>query len=166
MHQLAGRRAKAYLRDCLGYAGIAAATVPIGLALNAAGVGEHRGAVIAVSGVPPVVAAVVAARQESGRGSTWGKRREALAVTGTDGAAVPFDRALWRNAVKITVPWQLGHVVAIGAAYGGYEDGDPLTIGATAVLYALGAAMAVTLLRGEGRGLHDRAARTVVRSDR
>jgi uncharacterized RDD family membrane protein YckC len=163
MHPLLAARTKAYLRDAVTYLGVAAATVPVGLVLRHEGIGQHPGFLLAVSAVPPLVASVIAARQESGaHRATWGKRRQGLVVTTSSGERVPFGRALVRNLVKIGIPWQLGHTVAIGAAYGGFERGDPLTLAATAVTYPLVAVMIVAVARGTGRGLHDRVAGTAV----
>lgn len=51
------------------------------------------------------------------RGRTIGKR--ALGLRVTDAAAsgrVPFSRALLRNALKIALPWAIGHVAVYGFA--------------------------------------------------
>ncbi len=164
MHPLAGARARAYLVDCATSLGVAAAMVPFGAAAHRAGWGAHRSFVLGVSAVPPLLATVLAARQEAGpRAGTPGKRREGLVVTTGSGAPVPLARALVREAVKIGVPWQLGHVVAVGAAYGGFARRDPLTLVATALTYPLLAVMAAAAALGSGRALHDRVAGTVVR---
>lgn len=163
MNRLAGRRGRAYLRDCIVYAGIAAATVPLGMAAHAAGWGGNRAFVLAASAVPPVVATWLAAKQESGPArATWGKQRHGLVVTDRHGRPIDRRRALLRNTVKIGVPWQLGHTVAIGAAFGGFETRDRLTIAATVVTYPLLAVMILAVARGQGRGLHDRVADTAV----
>ena len=139
------------------------ATVPFGMAANAAGWGGNRAFVLAASALPPVVATWLAAEQEAGPArATWGKRRHGLVVTDRRGRPIDRRRALLRNTVKIGVPWQLGHTVAIGAAFGGFETRDRLTIAATAVTYPLLAMMILAVLRGEGRGLHDRVAGTAV----
>lgn len=169
-HHLAARRTRAYSVDALGYLGVAAATIPLGLAVNASIDEPSMPLVLTLSAIPPVVATVWAARQESSRGATWGKRRLGLRVLAvpSDGAAdrarkAPSPRrALVRNAAKIGIPWQLGHCVAVGAAFDGFETGDPLTLAATAVTYPLLAAMIGTVWWGSGRGLHDRIARTRV----
>lgn len=156
-------RARAYLIDCGLYLGVAAAMVPIGVVAHRAGWGRHQAYVVCVSAVPPLVAVVMAARQESGATSaTPGKRRRGLVVRARDGGPVTSARALVRNGVKIGLPWQLGHVVAIGAARGGFEHRDPLTIGATAVTCPLLAAMVASVARGTGLALHDRVAGTLV----
>lgn len=163
MHPLFWPRCRAYGRDAVGYLGLAAATLPLGIPLNLAGVRQHRGAVIALSAVPPLAAALMAARAESDdRHDTWGKRAEGLTVRRLGGGRPSYRRALARNIVKITVPWQVGHVVAIGAAYGGFEAGDPVTIGAGISTYVIIGAFAVTGGFGGGRGVHDRLTATVV----
>ncbi|WP_163542063.1 RDD family protein [Occultella kanbiaonis] len=163
MNPLAGRRGKAYVLDCVGYLGIAAATVPFGLLARNAGWGQEQTLVFAMSAVPPVLATLLAARRESGPdAATWGKRRFALRVSAADGAGVPFGRALLRNTLKIAIPWQLGHAVAVGAAFGGYADADPVTIAATALTYPVIGVMVAGVLIGRGRTVHDRIAGTVV----
>ncbi|HEX6055842.1 MAG TPA: RDD family protein, partial [Intrasporangium sp.] len=127
-----------------------------------------RPLVYALSCAPPILAAVIAARAEaSSARATWGKRREGLtvhdALAVTVGQRIPFKRALVRNLVKISLPWQLGHTVAFGAAEGGFEKLDPVTIGAAAALYPLLGVMLWTALRGDGRAVHDRVAATQVR---
>ena len=58
-------RVGAYARDAVIYLGVAAATVPVGIALSTAGIGQSRTAVIGVSSVPPLLAALIRARAES-----------------------------------------------------------------------------------------------------
>lgn len=156
MHALAARRARAYLTDCVGYLGVAAATVPFGLLLATTGVGSGELSSHLMSAVPPAIATVIAARAESGpRRATWGKRRQGLEVRELDGSTLSLGRALARNTAKIFVPWQLGHVVAVGAAWGGFEDGDVLIFLASFAVYAVIGLYAWTTLRGSGRGVHD-----------
>jgi hypothetical protein len=171
LHPLAGRRACAYALDAIGYVGIAAALVPAGLVLLRVGP-PSPGQVVALSAVPPVLAALWAARAESGpTAATWGKRRFGLSVRvrataaglgPAEGAAPGFGRALVRNIVKIAVPWQVGHVVAIGAATGGFDRGDALTMTATIIAYPLIAVWVLAVILGSGRGVHDRLASTAV----
>ena len=163
MHELAGARTRAYLIDCGVYLAIAATTAPLVVLSAAKGWEKNRSFVLAVSAIPPVVATVVAARQESGpESSTFGKRRHGLVVRTRDGEPVTFTRALIRNVAKIAIPWQLGHFVAISAALGYLEDGDRLTVGATALIYPVLGAMVVAGASGSGRAFHDRLADTVV----
>lgn len=173
---LVARRTRAYLRDCLGYLALAAALLPIGipLALHIESPSTARLVGLSTSAIPPVLAALWAARAESTvQGRTWGKRREGLRVVRHQGAVahdagerVPFARALVRNAVKIAIPWQLGHVVAVGAAYGDFDTGAPGTIVAAALLYPLVIVLIGSGVLGSGRGLHDRIAGTQVVDDR
>lgn len=148
-------RLRAYGCDALSYLGLAAATVPPGILIARLEPGAL--AVHAMSALVPAVAAVWAARVESGPAqATWGKRRERLVVEGPGGGRMSMRRALVRSALKIAVPWQIGHTVAIGAAFGGFERADPVTIAATAIVYpVVGVGLAAVLLR-PGRAIHDR----------
>jgi uncharacterized RDD family membrane protein YckC len=164
---LALRRGRAYARDCLGYLVLPAAMLPVGipLALQIQDPATARAVATVSSAVPPLLAALWAARAESGaRGATWGKRRERLVLAGP----TTFARALVRNAVKIALPWQLGHLVAIGAASGDFEQsptaswGAATTMAMTVVLYPLLLGLVGTVVLGSGRGLHDLLAGTRV----
>ncbi len=164
---MAGRRSKAYVCDCLSYLAIAVATVPLGLLASAAGWGQNQAFVLVASSVPPTAASLLAAYQESRpSGATPGKGRFGVMVTARDGTPISFGRAVVRNAVKIGIPWQVGHLVAVGAAFGGYNDFDRVTIAATAILYPLLAVMIACVLWGEGIAIHDRLAGTIVQPTR
>ncbi len=139
--------------------------VPIGLILRSRGVGISKPVLEVVSSVPPIVAALWAASSESTSGATWGKKRVALRVVSDSGART-FGQVLLRNLVKIALPWQLGHLVAIGAARGGFDDGKPRTIAYTAATYVVAAASILAVIVGSGRGLHDRIAGTSVKASR
>lgn len=157
LHHLAFFRGKAYVRDCIGYLGIAVATVPLGLLAQQTEWGDHRGFVLAASAIPPTIATLVAARRESSSsGATPGKLRYGLQVHGQHGEPLSFSRALLRNSLKIALPWQLGHTVAVGAAFGGFDNQDPVTIAAAVATYPLLAVMLGSVAFGEGRALHDR----------
>ncbi|TCC57611.1 RDD family protein [Kribbella pittospori] len=74
--------------------------------------------------------------RESARGATPGKRlRGLMVVSARTGRQVSFRRALARNALKVTVPWELGHTVAYGFA----TEADPgaWLIVVSIVLYAV-----------------------------
>jgi len=74
--------------------------------------------------------------RESARGATPGKRlRGLVVVTARGGGPVSFARALGRNALKIAVPWELGHTVAYGFA----TQPDPAAwlIAVSILLYAV-----------------------------
>lgn len=166
MHRFAAARGKAYALDCLGYLGVAAAMVPLGLVLQDTDWVQRPAVVHALSAVPPVIATVLAARQESASGATWGKRRLHLTVDGQEAGSGPptFGRALLRNTLKIAVPWQIGHTVAVGAAFGGFEDGDPLTMVAGGLSYLVIGVLVAGVVLGEGRAVHDRLTGTCVRA--
>ncbi len=183
------RRARADARDSGGYRVLPAAMLPIGipLAMHIGDAGTARAVALVSSAIPPLLAALWAARAESGpRASTWGKRREGLRVevmpggpggaggtggarsggAGPDGTHVPFARAFVRNLVKIAIPWQLGHVVAVGAVYGDFDTGATGTMVATVLLYGVVIVLVGTVMLGSGRGIHDRIAATRVVGDR
>ncbi|UQN29969.1 hypothetical protein [Brachybacterium kimchii] len=177
------RRARAYARDCVGYLVLPAAMLPIGipLATHIGDAGTARAVALVSSAIPPVLAALWAARAESGpRASTWGKRREGLRVemlpgrpegarsggAGPDKSRVPFSRACVRNLVKIAIPWQLGHVVAVGAVYGDFDTGAAGTMVATVLLYGVVIVLVGTVMLGSGCEIHDRIAATRVVGDR
>ncbi len=160
VNPLTTRRARAYLRDCVGYLGIALLEVPVGLAALRTPLGGNGVFVAVASCVPPLAATVVAARAEAGpTRATWGKAREGLRVEATTGS-VGFGRALARNTVKIGLPWTLGHAVVFGAVDGGFERGDPLTLASTAAVYGLGLVTVVLGTVGRGRAVHDLVAGT------
>ncbi|WP_194928839.1 RDD family protein [Pseudactinotalea sp. HY158] len=120
-------------------------------------------AVLLMSAVPPIVATIWAARAEAGADhATWGKRRMGLMVATERGPALEFPRALARNAIKIAIPWQVGHLVAIGAVAGGFDRSDPLTLTAGILIYPIIGAFAVMSAFGSGRGPHDRLTATHV----
>ena len=157
------RRARGYLRDCVGYLGIAALEVPLGLTLTGSALASDPLFLALASSVPPVAATIIAARAESGHAkATWGKRRESLRVVSIKGHPVSFARALWRNTVKIATPCTLGHVGAFGVANGGFERGDLITLTATVLVYALILATVLMGMLGSGRTLHDRMGGTRV----
>jgi uncharacterized RDD family membrane protein YckC len=100
---------------------------------------------------------------ESGpRQATVGKRIRRLRVVdaGTQ-STIPFRRALLRNVVKLTVPWELGHVAVYGlvAATGGPPGWLMVVAVAANVVPAVYVA---TLFVAGGRTPADWLARTVV----
>lgn len=182
---LAAARGRAYARDAVGYLGIAAAMVPAGVACQLSGVPVPRPVVTLLSAVPPLVATVWAALAESGpHRATWGKRREHVVVLrragaagtdvreqvaeadGQDGASrspISFPRALLRNAVKIGIPWQIGHMVALSASYGDLDRIDAVGACLLSASYLPIMGVVVLTVLVPGRGLQDLAAGTRVR---
>lgn len=222
IHPLAFRRIRAHALDCVAYAGIAVASVPVGLVLLRLTT-PSRPLTTALSFAPPALATIAAAAAESGpHRATWGKRGLRLQVcdasttdlvgrpaprdnrpetdgsegdspgpdaprndgpsadrpgpvepgpdhavagpedTTAPGTSLPFPRALLRNAVKVALPWQLGHMVAIGAFYGGFENEDRTTIIATVLTYPVLGVLLAAVALGSGRGLEDRLAGSIV----
>lgn len=158
MNPLAGRRIKAYGLDMLGYLGVAAATVPMGLVAARVGIGESPVYVVSASAVPVLIAVGIAARAESHRCATWGKRRFGLQVTTVQAEHLNLPSAIGRNLLKIGVPWQLGHVVTISGIYGGFERSQPPLIAALLLVYALIGLGLWGVLRRRGVTFYDQAA--------
>ena len=161
MHPLLAARSRAYLRDAVGYLGLAAALMPVGLVIHRSGRRPSPGLVLALSALPPLAATLIAAVAET-RVGTPGQRRQGLMVVDAAAERPMPGQSLLRNALKIGLPWQLGHTVAVGAAFGGFERRDVVTVAATALVYPYLAAELVSLATGSGRALHDRASGTRV----
>lgn len=161
MHPLAFRRLGAYLLDVASYFGIAAATIPLGLLAVRTGLGKSQAFVLTASAVPVAIALGYATHAEA-QGGTWGKRVFKLKVNRLGGGSVSKKRALIRNVVKIAIPWQLGHTVAISAAFGGFEQSNRTLVGITTVTCAMIGAGIWGILRSSGATLHDMAAGTQV----
>ena len=111
---------------------------------------------------------VVMARLESGaREATIGKRgRRLRVVDARTESGVSFGRALLRNAVKIALPWELGHTVAYGLF--GSSPGASVPgwlVAVTVAAYMLPIAYVVTLFVGHGRTPYDWLSGTVVVRD-
>lgn len=154
MNPLARRRVAAHALDCVSYLGIAAATAPAGSIATRAGLGKSRSFVVWASAVPVVIATAVATVAET-RGATWGKRRLHLKVERTGGGQLPILSALARNVMKIAIPWQLGHVVAIGAIHGGFKRPEPGLVAAAVATYGLVGMGLWGVLRSSGVTVHD-----------
>ena len=158
-----------WLFMCVWIGLVAAITVPlflVGATASLPPVAEN--AVAALVTVVPITIAL--AVMESGpRQSTPGKRARRLVVRDArTGDALPFRRALLRNAVKIALPWAVGHaavyaIVGASGATGGVGASVPPGVEAlTAIAYVLPAVWLVTLLLGSGRTPYDRIAGAVV----
>lgn len=100
----------------------------------------------------------------SAASATIGKRARGLRVVdASTGSRVPFARAVLRNALKIAVPWEVGHIVAyglVGTARGAAAPG--WLVVATVAASLMPAVYVVTLFIGRGRTLYDWLSRTVV----
>lgn len=120
-------------------------------------------AVGAVLIVIPVTFAL-AAFEAGAKHGTLGKRAMRLRVEPAEPVEAPeqldFGRALLRNALKIAVPWLIGHaaVYELTRTAGEGMLGMVLLVAA----YVLPAAYLVTLFTGSHRTLYDRLAGTIV----
>lgn len=168
MGRLAWRRLTAWVIDWLVILGWVAVTAAIGVPLYAAGITTSTGPVAlnVVSAVVVVVPVVVglAWAEASRRQATPGKRARRLRVVdaGT-GGRLGLGRALWRNALKIGLPWTIGHVAVIALVSDnndGSTDGVVWTV--TALAYVLPLIYVMSLFLRDGRTPYDRAARTRV----
>ena len=171
-----GDRVLAVLIDwlfmCVWFALVAAVALPLfvlGASASLPSVAQNALAALAalVTVVPITIALAVL---ESGpRQATPGKRARRLVVQDArTGDALPFRRALLRNALKIALPWIIGHAAvyaiagASGAASGTSASVPPSVEALTGVASVLPAVWLLTLLLGSGRTPYDRIAGAVV----
>lgn len=161
-------RVGAWLVDLLCVSGWVAVLAVVGAALYFTNVVPAHGAWAgnAISFLVLVMPVTVAlARFESGtREATIGKQARRLRVVDVDGRSqVSFGRALLRNAVKVAVPWGLGHVVFFGLVGSAPSGSVPAwLVVTTAAAYVLPGVYLVTLFVGNGRTPYDRLSRTRV----
>ncbi|UUT35303.1 RDD family protein [Microbacterium elymi] len=113
--------------------------------------------------VVPVTIALAALESTAGHASL-GKRVMGLVVVRAGGdAPVRFPRALGRTALKIALPWTLGHAAVIGLSASSASDSVPAPIAVlTAAAYVLPIAYIVSLFLGSGRTPYDRICATKV----
>ena len=79
------------------------------------------------------------------------------------GARVSWRRTLARNALKVAVPWTIGHAAAFNIVASSGASTVPVQVWLlTAVAYALPIVYVVTLFVGSGRTPYDRIAGTTV----
>ena len=155
--------------DGATYLIIPALLVPIGLLLSRRGVTLSSLTVNAI-GLAVVIAPATAWAawwEARPRGRTPGKRLLRLQVIDQRTRALPSPRqALVRNLIKITLPWELGHTVALGYAYteGSVVPGWLWAL--TAVTYGWLLLNLILLIIPSHRPVHDRLARTVVRDQK
>lgn len=167
-YTLAWRRTAAWAVDWLIISVYAAALVPVGLLLVDRSVRLPSLGWNAVSFVVLIVPATVwLAAWEGGRSAaTPGKHLLGLRVRVAREGDVGWRRAAVRNALKVALPWELGHTAAFLLA-------DPKASGATVLVgmasaviaCALAAGYVASLFIGTGRTPYDYAAASyVVRS--
>ncbi|MFD2796000.1 RDD family protein [Promicromonospora vindobonensis] len=164
----AWRRIVAWLVDWLCFVVWLALLAAVGIPLYLSGVTGQWSVVTAnvVAGVLTAVPLTVslAVLESGGRQASIGKRVMGLRVTGArDGERLSFAAALLRNALKIALPWTIGHAAAIGLVWS--PTVGPGLAALTAAAYALPIAYVVMLFVGAGRTPYDRVAgATVVRA--
>ncbi|MBE1877599.1 RDD family protein [Myceligenerans pegani] len=168
MNPDAWRRIAAWLVDWLCFLAWLGLVAAVGIPLYLAGV-TGDGSVVTMNVVSALVTAVplttfLAVLEAGPRQASIGKRVAGLRVVGArDGRRLSFGAALVRNALKVAVPWTIGHAAAIGLVVS--PTVGPGLVALTAAAYVLPIAYVVTLFAGAGRTPYDRAAGArVVRS--
>jgi len=162
MHRHPWKRLLAWLVDWLLVLAWAGLTAAVGIPLFLSGVtaGLHAVAlnVIAVVVLVLPVTVVLAAFESGGRQATPGKRTQRLVVTdAATGGSLRFLTALGRNALKIAVPWTLGHAAVFAIVSAGGAEPVPVWIWViTAAAYVLPIVYVVTLFVAAGRTPYDR----------
>ncbi len=158
--RLAGRRIVAWCADWLVISGYAAVLVPLGLLLSG-----HVGRLSPIAGnavglvvlVVPMVIWLAAWERRPG-GASPGKRMLRLRVEAQGAAALGWRRSLVRNALKVGLPWELGHTMAFAFADPHATRSSILVGSACGVVSgALAVWYVVSLFVGFGRTPYDRA---------
>ena len=164
MNPDAWRRIAAWLVDWLCFLVWLALVAAVGIPLYLSGATGQWTAVTTnvvsalVTAVPLTV--FLAVLESGARQATVGKRVLGLKVVGTGGERLSFATALLRNALKVAVPWTIGHAAAI-ALVSSPEVGPGLAV-LTAAAYVLPIVYVITLFTGAGRTPYDRAGRARV----
>jgi uncharacterized RDD family membrane protein YckC len=157
-------RLSALAIDVATYLIIPALLVPLGLLLSQRGVMLSSLAVNALALVLVIApeSAWAAWWEARPRGATVGKRLRRLRVIDEKTRALPSGRqALVRNLIKITLPWELGHTVALGFASLEAKPA-PWLWALTVITYGWVLANLLLLVLPSGKPAHDRVAGTVV----
>jgi len=108
---------------------------------------------------------IVLARLESSvkEGSLGKRARHLRVVSVRTGARVSFQQAIARNALKIALPWTIGHAAVYGIVTSSATGTVPISISVlTAIAYVLPITYVVSLFLGTGRTPYDRLCRSVV----
>jgi uncharacterized RDD family membrane protein YckC len=155
------RRLAAWLVDWLLISAYAVALVPFGLLISDTVADLPVAALNAGAFLITVLPVTVwlAAWERGGRGATPGKRVFGLRTVGPDGGPPGWRRALVRNAVKVALPWELGHT----AAFTLVRDTDSILAMVCGYAACLIALVYVVMLLATGRTPYDRLSGTSVR---
>ena len=161
------RRVVAWVVDWLVIAAYAALLLPIGLAVGAPSwdLAPTVWNVISFGLLIVPVTAWLAWWERGAGAASPGKRVLRLVVRDPRSGSKPprFGRALVRNALKVALPWELGHTATFVFA-SRTESTAAQTVGWVCAVLAYGLALAyvVSLFVGSGRTPYDRIAGTRV----
>jgi uncharacterized RDD family membrane protein YckC len=158
-------RLAAFAVDGVTYLIIPALLLPVGILLLRNGVTISAFAINVVAFVLVIAPATAWAAwwEASPRGATPGKRLLRLRVVdGNSGAAASGRQSLARNVIKIAVPWELGHTVAL--EFSDVAAGAvPMWLWTlTAIIYGWLAVNLILLIIASHQPVHDRLAHTVL----
>jgi uncharacterized RDD family membrane protein YckC len=160
--RLAWRRIAAWGVDWVIVSLYAGALVPLGVWLHGSSVRLSPWGWNAVSFVLLILPATLwlSAWEANASGVTPGKRLLGLRVRTLRGVRAGWRRAVVRNAIKVALPWELGHTAAFLLA----DPGSSSLLGLVCAFVACGlaAGYVATLFIGRGRTPYDRAAATAV----
>ena len=162
------RRLAAWLVDWLLVLGWVAITAAVGVPLFLSGVTRGLSAValniVATLVLVAPVTLGMAVLESSVREATIGKRaRQLVVINVATGQRISMKRALLRNAVKIALPWTIGHAAVYGIVDTSATGFVPLSIWiVTAIAYVLSIAYVVSLFIGSGRTRYDRISGTAI----
>jgi uncharacterized RDD family membrane protein YckC len=165
MWTLGGRRVLAWVIDWLIISVYPAALVPVGFLLAGRSVHLSAWGWNAVTFVILIVPVTIWLAAWESNGATPGKRALGLRVRSAREESIGRRRALARNALKVALPWELGHTATFLLAE---RDAGPVTVtlGITSAIlaYAIAIAYVVSLFIRSGRTPYDIA--TAISVDR
>lgn len=161
---LAVRRIAAWAVDWLIVSGYAICLVPLGLLLVDRDVRLPQWGWNALTFALLILPATVwlAGWERGRRGATPGKRLLRLRTSGPDGGRLDWRRALARNALKVALPWELGHTAAFALAGPATGPTAALGLGCGTAACLLAGVWLTFLFIGFGRTPYDRATSTRV----
>ncbi len=161
-------RLLAWLVDWMIILGWAAIVAAVGIPLYLTGLTGAMSAlwlnlVATVVLVLPVTIAL-ARLESSPRQGTFGKRARRLrVVSARDGTRMSFSQAIARNALKIALPWTIGHIAVYGIVASSETGAVSISVWVlTAIAYVLPVTYVVSLFIGTGRTPYDRLCGSVV----
>lgn len=161
-------RLLAWLVDWLGVLAWVAIVAAVGIPLYLGGIIGTMpplwlNLVATVTLVVPVTV-VLAGLESSAKEASFGKRARRLnVVSARTGSRMSFRQAIARNALKIALPWTIGHAAVYGIVASSGTGAVPISIWVvTAIAYVLPVAYVVSLFLGTGRTPYDRLCGSVV----